>query len=596
MQQRSVTDTYDHLRKTYSEQYAAVSRQHNRLSFFRLLAVLGVITCIGLYIRSGQGYLPYLAVSLAIIFMLLLQWHQRLAHQKTFLKNLADINAEELSYLKKEALPFGDGKAYMESTHAYAADLDLFGKQSLYQHLNRTATQMGKDRLADALLHLLPEEEIKRKQDAVAEWSKDLKGRQDLYALARMAGDNKQIYNRLVTWTETEEPPVAKTVLALAWLLPLALAVLLIVYFVSGITLYWDIALRLLPVNLLVFSFQLPKIRKAIAGADKANEILREYAAILLRVEQASFSGEHLVALQQQLKTNGTNASMQIKKLAAIYAGLENVNNPFAAVAMNGLYLNHIHALHKLNRWKKTYASSIRSWLAVIGELEMLGSLANLNYNNPGFCFPELNCDHRITFQQLGHPLIDAEKRVCNDVSFDRHRFMILTGSNMSGKSTFLRTLGINMVLTGMGSSICAAAAQVHPMSIFVSMRQADSLADNESYFFAEVKRLKYIMSQLDKAVCFVLLDEILRGTNSEDKRSGTIGVIEKIIAKRAIGAIATHDLEVCLTTDAHPGILINKCFEVEIINNELYFDYTLRDGLCRNKSATFLMKKMEII
>jgi DNA mismatch repair ATPase MutS len=166
----------------------------------------------------------------------------------------------------------------------------------------------------------------------------------------------------------------------------------------------------------------------------------------------------------------------------------------------------------------------------------------------------------------------------------------------MSGKSTFLRTLGVNMVLAGVGSPICASAANIHPMQVLVSMRLSDSLTDSESYFFAEVKRLKEIMDTLESKKCFVLLDEILRGTNSDDKRNGTIEVIKKMIAKNAIGAIATHDLEVCLTTNQYPNILANKCFEVEIVNNDLVFDYKLRDGICQNKSASFLMKKMGVI
>lgn len=166
----------------------------------------------------------------------------------------------------------------------------------------------------------------------------------------------------------------------------------------------------------------------------------------------------------------------------------------------------------------------------------------------------------------------------------------------MAGKSTFLRTLGINMVLSGIGAPICASTANVHPLPIIVSMRLSDSLSENESYFFAEVKRLHQIMQQLDTQVCFVLLDEILRGTNSDDKRSGTIAFVKKIISKKAIGAIATHDLEVCQTTTEYPNVLVNKCFEVDIINNDLVFDYKLRNGICKNKSATFLMKKMGII
>jgi DNA mismatch repair ATPase MutS len=166
----------------------------------------------------------------------------------------------------------------------------------------------------------------------------------------------------------------------------------------------------------------------------------------------------------------------------------------------------------------------------------------------------------------------------------------------MSGKSTFLRSLGMNMVLSGIGAPVCALQANVHALPLFISMRMSDSLSDGESFFFAEVKRLKMIMDQLEKCVSFVLLDEILRGTNSDDKRNGTIEVIKKLISKKAIGAIATHDLEVCATTLLFPDYLVNKCFEVEIENNELVFDYKLRDGICKNKSASFLMKKMEII
>jgi DNA mismatch repair ATPase MutS len=228
--------------------------------------------------------------------------------------------------------------------------------------------------------------------------------------------------------------------------------------------------------------------------------------------------------------------------------------------------------------------------------MEALSSLANLAHNNPDFTYPVLNDRYEVSLTALGHPLLHRSKRICNDISFEEHRLVILTGSNMSGKSTFLRTLGVNMVLAGTGSPVCATAAAVHPLPILVSMRQSDSLSDSESYFFAEVKRLHYIIQQAGLQKSWVLLDEILRGTNSDDKRSGTIGVIEKIIDLQAIGAIATHDLEVCETTKRYPDVLVNRCFEVEIVQDELVFDYQLRPGICKNKSATFLMKKMGII
>ncbi|RYE57301.1 MAG: hypothetical protein EOP48_06100 [Sphingobacteriales bacterium] len=234
--------------------------------------------------------------------------------------------------------------------------------------------------------------------------------------------------------------------------------------------------------------------------------------------------------------------------------------------------------------------------LAIIGEMEMLTSLANFSYNNPEYVFPKLNDSFEIQFKNLSHPLLDSMNRVGNDVDFCKENFIILTGSNMSGKSTFLRSLGINMVLAGTGAPVCASQANIHPLKVLVSMRLSDSLSDSTSYFFAEIKRLKQIMGSLQKERSFVLLDEILRGTNSDDKRNGTIEVIKKMIAKNAIGAIATHDTEVCLTTQEFPHQLSNKCFEVAIVDNELFFDYKLRDGICQNKSATFLMKKMEVI
>jgi hypothetical protein len=596
MQQNAIIDTYEQSRKEYEDQYAIINRKYGNLSIGRLLIALVAIAGSYWYYQSKEIFLLIIAIAAVVLFFILMKLHQQASRQRTFIKTLKIINEEELSYLRKESLPFAAGDEYKEDNHAYTNDLDIFGYRSLYQHLNRTATQMGKHRLAQQLQQVLPNEVILKNQEAIRELGKNRKERQEFYALGRIANDNKDIYSKLIQWSDQEEQPVGKPLLVLAYLLPAVLIGALAVYAFTRNEIFWNIVTRLFPVNLLIFFFLVKRVKKAMFSADKVNEMLKEYSAMFLRLEHATYTSERLLTLQQKLQVTGAQASTELKKLASIFSGMETVQNPFSAVIMNGLYLHHIHQLHKLHIWKKKYAAHIPEWLDVLGEMEMLNSLANLYDNNPGFSFPRLNEGHMISFTALGHPLIAEEKRVCNDVTFDEHRFMVLTGSNMSGKSTFLRTLGINMVLAGMGSAICAAAANIHPLKIFVSMRQTDSLADSESYFFAEVKRLKYIMDQLDHEVCFVLLDEILRGTNSDDKRSGTIGVIEKIIRKKAIGAIATHDLEVCLTTNLHPQLLINKCFEVEIISDELVFDYKLRNGICKNKSATFLMRKMEII
>jgi DNA mismatch repair ATPase MutS len=296
------------------------------------------------------------------------------------------------------------------------------------------------------------------------------------------------------------------------------------------------------------------------------------------------------------LHSNNEKASKSLVNLSELFAKLDAIGNLLMTVLLNGAFLYHLHNLKAIIDWKNNNVKNVNNWLNVIGEFEMLNSIANFSFNNPDFAFPELNNNHEISFENLSHPLLNPKTRIGNNVDFQPQSFMILTGSNMSGKSTFLRSLGVNMVLAGMGAPVCASKANVHPLQILVSMRLSDSLSDSESYFYAEIKRLKQIMDALENQTAFVLLDEILRGTNSDDKRSGTIEVVKKMIAKKAIGAIATHDIEVCLTTNDYPKQLTNKCFEVEIVNDDLHFDYKLHDGICKNKSATFLMTKMGVI
>ncbi len=589
-----IIEQYIKLQQKHESEYSKLSTQANRISLLRLVVVLASLVCFYFFVEENNRY--YLAGfgAGAALFFVLMKIHQKISWKRLLSKNMIAINRDEIAYLQSGALPFKDGIAYNDTSHAYASDLDLFGRKSLFQHVNRTATYMGERVLANSMLNALPVDAIKLNQDAVAELSSNIDTRQELYALGKITNDSKEIYERLIHWSETKSQGISKPIIILACLLTAALVVPLVTYFVTGDNMWRDIAGRVFAINLLLFFTQMKKVKQALFAGEKIDETLQAYALMLNRIAALEFQSEKLKALQ--LKLTERQAGKQIQVLSKIYAGMENVGNPFAAVIMNGLYFYHLHQLNKLNKWKQQFAETIPIWLAVIGEIEMLNSLANLHYNNPAFAFPQLNQQEVISFQDIGHPLIHEDKRVCSDVSFEQHRFVILTGSNMSGKSTFLRTLGINMVLAGMGGPVCAKAALVHPMPMFVSMRQSDSLADSESYFFAEVKRLQYVMHQLDSNTCFVLLDEILRGTNSDDKRSGTVGVIENIIKRNAIGAIATHDLEVCLTTEQHPETLTNKCFEVEIVNDELVFDYKLRPGICKNKSATFLMKKMGII
>ncbi len=588
---------YQSLEANYKQAHAALDRKCNQVSTLRLLAATAfLISAYYAFNTEGLSWKLFAAAAF-IAFLILMRWHQRLSWQRLLKKTLVDINHNETQYLEHQNLPFGDGIEHqIDPTHPYAYDVDIFGQRGLYQHLNRTATYIGSKKLADLLLCRLPNTDIEQNQAAIKALSGHLDWRQNIFALAKITNDNKASYQKLLAWSVAQNTKPSKFIHLVSFVSPVILLVSMTLSWLLPITAFAKIATCLFLFHLFITMLQLKKIKQEIVDSEKIHEVLRHYSLIITEIENQTFETDKLKALQAQLHDESGPASIKIKRLSSLFSNLQSIENPMGALFSNGLLLLHSHTLRNLIEWKTAHAQQLVTWLNVIGTIESLNSLANLGYNNPEFTYPDINNKFDISFTNLGHPLIRPEYRVCNSISFNQANMTILTGSNMSGKSTFLRTLGINMVLTGAGAPICATQASVHPLDILVSMRLADSLSENESYFFAEVKRLKQIMDTLQDKVCFVLLDEILRGTNSDDKRNGTIEVVKKLIAKNAIGVIATHDIEVCNTTDEYPDKLINRCFEVEVINNDLAFDYKLRDGICKNRSATFLMKKMNVI
>jgi DNA mismatch repair ATPase MutS len=586
------------LKEQYTTEYKQLDQKYNLFSLFRLALALVFIASIYYYFKTYQlALLVVVAVSFAL-FSWLMRIHLKVAQAKELKKALIDINQNELTYLQQQGIPFKDGNEHNANNtqHAYSFDLDIFGKNALYHHLNRTATYIGSQTLANLLLSLLSNNHIKNNQAAIHELAEKINWRQDLHALATLSNDNKQAYDALITWANSPTQQTSTWVKVVSYAMPLLFVGMLVLSVILQDALFAKLAFGVFLANLGVFRSQAHNLNNEAVDASNIHQIITQYSLMIEKIEQTTFTSDKLNQLKAQLQATTGKASKQIKRVAQLFSGMETMQNGLVLLLANGTCLYHLHNLSALLQWKQTHAKQIPAWLDVIGQFEALCSLGNFAYNNPQFTYPLLNQNFELDFTNLGHPLIDQQKRVCNDVDFNTQRFIILTGSNMAGKSTFLRTLGINMVLSGIGAPVCASAANVHPLPIIVSMRLSDSLSENESYFFAEVKRLHQIMQQLDTQVCFVLLDEILRGTNSDDKRSGTIAFVKKIISKKAIGAIATHDLEVCQTTTEYPNVLVNKCFEVDIINNDLVFDYKLRNGICKNKSATFLMKKMGII
>lgn len=582
--------------QAFQEELAALTRRYNAISTARFVIAL-VFIALGYYCFQAKeitGLIIAMAAC-AIVFFILMHYHGKVVQRKRRAQAILDINLDELAFLSGQKIPFEDGSEFHDSAHPYTHDLDVFGNRSLYHSLNRTQSFKAKDKLAAYLSENAPHEEIILRQQAVKELAAMPLLRQEIMAIGKMNKDSQALYNRLTGWSERHEVSFTLPQRVIAMALPALLFLFLAARLVTGNGMYTDVAGYIFGVNLVFLLSFLKPIKKETADTAEIHAIVEGYGKSIKELENAEFASEKLKALQQVLSGSDYKASEAFLKLSVLFARLDSIFNAFGAIVFNGLFLFHFHVLYALLQWKKRHAQDIVRWLDAVAEFEALSSLANFSYNNPGYAFPELNEQRSVSFTALGHPLLKEEGRVSNNVNLTQN-YMILTGSNMSGKSTFLRSLGINMVLAGAGAPVCASSANIHSMQVLVSMRLSDSLSDSESYFFAEVKRLRFIMDRLKDKPGFVLLDEILRGTNSEDKRTGSIKVIEKMIALNAVGAIATHDIEVCNIVNDYPGKLSNHCFESQIVDNELFFDYRLREGICRNKSATFLMEKMGVI
>lgn len=587
---------YLQLQEQYKSQLKSITTKYNTISLFRLMVAVLFLINAYLAIDEYQNYHFYIGFILVAIFIAVMRYHKSIDTKKRLTENLLKINKTEWEYLNQQKLPFENGSEYIDFKHDYAYDLDIFGNDSLFQHLNRTATFIGKKTLAHQLLSQKGNNQILENQQAIQELAQDITWRQDFAAQAHLSSDSKKLYQKLEAWSTAPSAPISKFMQALSWITPLLFVVAITTYFITNHYVYLSISSFIFVFNLGILGNFFKRIMLENANSESIDKTLLHYSNLLSKIEKSTFTARYLINLQKQLLQEDKPTSLKIKKLSDLFGRLDSIANLVTTPVFNGTFLFHVHTLKALLDWKKKNATQLINALEIMGKIEMLNSLANFSYNNPEYAFPKLNTTYDVSFKNLSHPLLNKKSSVVNDVDFSKENFIILTGSNMSGKSTFLRSLGVNMVLAGTGAPVCASEATVHPLKVLVSMRLSDSLSDSTSYFFAEIKRLKQIMDNLQNEPAFVLLDEILRGTNSDDKRNGTIEVIKKMIAKKVIGAIATHDTEVCLTTAQYPNQLSNKSFEAHIVNDELFFDYKLRDGICQNKSATFIMKKWGVI
>lgn len=560
-------------------------------STLRLLVFLAA--CFGVYFFFGDAKTIIAIVVIAIAtFIFLVTKHSALQYRRDLKKALIAQNEIELEVLGRAFHHLPSGEKYKDPLHFYSLDIDLFGRGSFFQYANRTALESGSDFLA----HLFTEnciDAIPNKQQAITELSEKPEWRQQFSATASLV--KTEASTKAVTdWLKDYHffvPKWVKPVSILFSIISVALIVLAIYDFVSGYAVAgWFI------LGFVISGIYSKKINYLSSHTSKIQSTFEQFHKLILEIENEEFASEILSEKRNSVIKSETKASTDLKVFARYLDALAQGDIMLFGPIINAFTLRNLRQCYNIEKWIKAHRESVPMWFEVITFFDAYNSFGNYRFNHPHYVYPEIN--DRIPVLKVkgaGHPLLKESTMVRNDIQINSEEFFIVTGANMAGKSTFLRTVSLQIVMGNIGLPVCAEKAEYNPIKLITSMRTTDSLTDDESYFFSELKRLKFIVDEIKTDRYFIILDEILKGTNSTDKAIGSRKFVEKLVASNSTGIIATHDLSLCVAAEELPEVK-NYFFDARIENDELYFDYTFKPGICQNMNASFLLKKMEIV
>lgn len=561
------------------------------LSMLRLAVFLVSIYAIYLFFHNWQIAMVSGIVGIAI-FLFLLSRYTDLKYKRDLHKRIVKINETELEIQSGNFHASLDGSVYEDPKHFFSLDIDLFGKGSFFQYANRTAIKEGTDQFAHILLSNTIEN-IEDRQKAIKELSKQPEWIQQYAAVAQGVKTEYKAIS-IINWLKDYTPFLNRGYLLLALIfsvLSIALLVLTILDLIPMALIgYW------LLVGLGITAVYLKRISMLAMYTGHAKDTFRQYALLLKQIEQQVFESGFLKEKQQRIASEELTASAIFTKFSKSLDALDNRNNLISAVLGNGYFLWDIRQAFYIEKWIAKYGEKVEDWFDVVTFFDAYNSFGTYAFNHQQFVYPEINDGpDTINAYALGHPLLSEDKRIPSDLKISKDQFFIVTGANMAGKSTFLRTVGLHIVMANTGLPVCAESSIYSPIKLITSMRTTDSLTDDSSYFFSELTRLKFVVDTIAAEGYFVILDEILKGTNSTDKAIGSRKFVEKLVGLKATGIIATHDLSLTEIEDELEAVK-NYFFDAEIVNDELFFDYKLKTGVCQNMNASFLLKKMEIV
>jgi hypothetical protein len=585
----------------YSQKIANTLIKHKELknklvlgSIGRLLFFLCIVYSIYHLFYSFQiGWLLFFIGSLAG-FLAMISWHVNIKNQENYQIQLNYFFQNELNQFDGIFNCFEDGKEFDDGV-GFWSDLDIFGKGSVYHSINRTVTQYGKITLANQLKNnLLSKAEILEQQNAIKVYAEQMDIIESVIAISLVNKTDYISFDAVFNWLKSENH-LHKSNWAkfIRFAMPIVNLILIFIALYKGVN-------SLLGIVFILGWVQISRYAKYLQSdfnlLGKKESILKQYAQILQQFEKINPGNSSILQCYQKTAQEAYTA---IKDLSKISNRIDQRLNIFLITIVNPIFLYDIQNMFALESWKIKYQSDLIKWIQLVGEVEKLNSLAVFVFNNKEYVYPTpLETVMEIHASEISHPLISKDKRIPNNIEISgSNKVLLITGSNMSGKTTFLRTLGVNLVLGQIGLPVPAASFSFSPMQIFSSIRISDSLQENTSYFMAELKKLSTIKRGVkNHTASLVLIDEILRGTNSEDKYFGSAQYVKEMLALNCITLFATHDLKLSELASEYPNRVVNYCFESMIENNDLFFNYKIQRGVAKNRNASFLMKKMGII
>jgi hypothetical protein len=602
MSEADARSTYERGRDTHVRVAAALESRERALGAARLGVAAAAIALIAgiLWSRFGMWGWDTLG-ALAVAFVALVVVHSHAEKAKNAALAAARFHERGLARLALawDDLPAGTER-FRSPNHPYTGDLDIFGHASLMQLVDATETRFGEERLA-ALLSLegpvgWPNDTFARGQ-AARELAPRVAFREALATAAGVLSGEKPDPSALVGWAESTDGPIHPAFAWLAWAIPAALGTVLVAGAAAHVPSSTLTAIAIAEIALaLAIGARVGPMLAAVSARESS---ATRWRATMAAVERERFDAPLLVSLRADLTRDGRSATVEMAALERIVAFLDARNNEVFRFVIGPLLMWDVHCAFALLKWRARTGRRLGRWLEVIGHAEALSSLAAFAFEHPGFAWPEPSAATLLEASGLAHPLIPADRRVGNDVHLpEAGRALVVTGSNMSGKSTLLRAIGVNAVLAFAGAPVCARSMRIGPVRVTTSMRVQDSLSQGVSHFYAEILRLKRIVDwagQRDSGAVLFLLDEILHGTNSRERVRGASAVVCDLLAQGAMGVVSTHDLGITALERDLPGRVENVHFEEQVDGTEMAFDYTLRPGVVHSSNALRLMRAVGI-